>query len=114
MYFGTMNTDTRYKLFNIFCMNVYGNVLRDSLTNDNSLYFIGPYNYVATYQLTGNCMSDFSNAQSRVIHGRHLPEHRCDRRRIAVRVWCGTGLCGPLQAYHFGAVVLQHHWQRAH
>ena len=28
-YFGAMNIDTKYKLFNIFCMNVYGSVLWD-------------------------------------------------------------------------------------
>ena len=28
-YFGTMNTDTKYKLFNKLCMNVYGSVLWD-------------------------------------------------------------------------------------
>ena len=28
-YFGAMNIDSKYKLFNIFCMNVYGSVLWD-------------------------------------------------------------------------------------
>ena len=38
-YFGAMNIDTKYKLFNIFCINVYGSVLWDySSHHVNSFY----------------------------------------------------------------------------
>ena len=39
-YFGTLNTDTKYKLFNIFCMNVYGSVLWDYSSHHVNLFYI--------------------------------------------------------------------------
>ena len=70
-YFGTMNTDTKYKLFNKLCMNVgavyYGtihpimsivSILHGELLDSIRRMFRLP---MATYQLRGNCISDLSN-----------------------------------------------------
>ena len=58
-YFGAMNIDTKFKLFNIFCMNVYGSVLWDYSSHHvncfytawrNSKYGIIKYDIVKSHR----------------------------------------------------------------